>query len=290
MPMTAQLELRPLGQALGTEVLGVDLAHLDGETFAWVQRAFAAHPVLVFREQNLSAEALAAFGARFGRPRPHSLINYRYPGCDEVSYLRNVDDARKIDWFGVKRATAWHTDSTYETELPLLAILHALEVPRERGGTVFADMYAAYEALSPAMKERLTTLTGLHGHTSGPAGGDLYKNNEAAKTADKEYDEKPWPAITMHPVTGKPILFVNPMHVHGFVGMAKDDAWELVEELARHATQERFTYYHHWRVGDAVMWDERATMHRGAGDYEPSERRVMLRTIVYPTDGVTTAM
>ncbi len=288
--MTAQPELRPLGQALGTEALGIDLAHLDEATFAWIERAFAEHPVLVFREQSLGAADLAAFGARFGKPRPHSLINYRYPGQPDVSYLRNVDDAGKTDWFGVKRATAWHTDSTYEPELPLLAILHALEVPSQRGGTVFADMVAAYEALPAAMKDRLATMTCLHGHTSGPAGGTLYKENEAAKTADKTYDEKAWPAIATHPVTGKPILFVNPMHVHGIVGMEKDDAWELVEELARHSTQERFIYYHNWRVGDVVMWDERATMHRGAGDYEPTERRVMLRTIVYPTEGVTTAM
>ena len=288
--MTAHAKLRPLGQALGTEVQGIDLARLDDEGFAQVRRAFAEHPVLVFREQNLGAADLAAFGARFGKPRPHSLINYRYPGQPDVSYLRNVDDAGNIDWFGVKRATAWHTDSTYEPELPLLAILHALEVPSQRGGTVFADMYAAYEALSGAMKDRLAKMTCLHGHTSGPAGGTLYKENEAAKTADKVYDEKPWPAITTHPVTGKPILFVNPMHVHGIVGMGKDEAWELVEELARHSTQERFIYYHNWRVGDVVMWDERATMHRGAGDYEPSERRVMLRTIVYPTEGITTAM
>ena len=144
--MTAQPQLRPLGAALGTEALGIDLARLGDAGFAWVERAFAAHPVLVFREQSLAAAELAAFGARFGKPRPHSLINYRYPGHPEVSYLRNVDDAGKTDWFGVKRATAWHTDSTYETELPLLAILHALEVPSQRGGTVFADMYAAYEA------------------------------------------------------------------------------------------------------------------------------------------------
>lgn len=287
--MTATLELRPLGEALGTEAVGVDLARLDDDTFARVKEAFTQHPVLVFREQRLSAADLAAFGARFGKPRPHSLVNYRYPGQPDVSWLRNVHDDGKIDWFGVKRATAWHTDSTYEPELPLLAILHALEVPSQRGGTVFADMVAAYEALAPAMRERLSTMTCLHGHTSGPAGGSLYKENEIAKTAENIYEEK-WPAITTHPVTGKPILFVNPMHIHGIIGMAKDDAWELVEALARHATQERFTYYHNWRVGDVVMWDERATMHRGAGDYEPSERRVMLRTIVYPTAGVTTAM
>ena len=287
--MTAQPQLRPLGQALGMEAVGVDLARLGDADFAWIERAFAEHPVLVFREQSLGAAELATFGARFGKPRPHSLINYRYPGQPDVSYLRNVDDAGQIDWFGVKRATAWHTDSTYETELPLLAILHALEVPSQRGGTVFADMRAAYDTLEPAMKDRLASLTALHGHTSGPAGGELYRNNEAAKTADKEYAEKPWPAITRHPVTDRRILFVNPMHVHGFVGMEKDAAWGLIEQLARHATQEQFTYYHSWRVGDVLIWDERATMHRGAGDYEPAERRVMLRTIVYPTEGVTTA-
>ena len=84
-----------------------------------------------------------------------------------------------------------------------------------------------------------------------------------------------------HPVNGRPILFVNPMHTHGFSGMTREEAWPLIEELAEHATQERFVYYHRWRVGDVLMWDERATMHRGAGDYRPEERRIMLRTIVY---------
>jgi alpha-ketoglutarate-dependent taurine dioxygenase len=82
-------------------------------------------------------------------------------------------------------------------------------------------------------------------------------------------------------VSGRSILFVNPMHTHGFLGMRREEAWPLIEELANHATQDRFVYYHHWRVGDVLMWDERATMHRGAGDYNPDEHRVMLRTIVY---------
>jgi len=88
--------------------------------------------------------------------------------------------------------------------------------------------------------------------------------------------------VVNHPVTGRPILFVNPMHTHGFEGMRREEAWQLIEELAAHATQERFTYYHSWQVGDLLIWDERATMHRGAGDYHPEERRIMLRTIVYP--------
>ena len=274
-------ELRPLGEALGTETLGVDLSQpIDDPTFAWIAQAFAEHPVLVFRNQHLGAAELAAFGSRFGAPQRHALVSYRYPGVPEVSWLRNVDDAGDIDWYGVKRATDWHTDSTYEEVLPRLAILHALEVPAAKGGTMFADMCAAYDALSPDMKERLANLVGLHGRSSGPAGERLYGDDKGA--TEKKYDELPRPAVINHPVTGRPILFVNPMHTHGFEGMEREKAWELIEELAAHATQDCFTYYHSWRVGDLLMWDERATMHRGAGDYHPEERRVMLRTIVYP--------
>jgi taurine dioxygenase len=275
-------ELRALGAALGTEVMGIDLSKpLEDPTFAWIQRAFAEHPVLVFRNQDLDAHALAAFGRRFGVPRPHSLVKYRHAECPEVSWLTNVEETGQIDWYGVKRATDWHTDSTFETPLPVLAVLHAKEVPSEKGGTMFADMRAAYDALPEAKKQLLSGLTALHGRSDGPAGERLYGSDKGA--SDRTFQELPWPAVTRHPVSGRPILFVNPLHVHGFVGMTREAAWPLIEELAAHATQERFVYYHRWRVGDVLMWDERATMHRGAGDYRPDERRIMLRTIVYPS-------
>ena len=278
--MTGSPQLRPLGEALGAEAVGVDLARLDDETFSWIARAFADHPVLVFRDQQLGAADIAAFGRRFGVPRKHALVKYRHPDHEEVSWLTNVEEDGRIDWYGVKRATDWHTDSTYEEVLPLLAMLHALEVPSSKGGTMFADMCAAYAALPDAMKLRLAGLVGLHGRTDGPAGEKLYGDGKGA--TEKSYTEVARPAVIDHPVTGRPILFVNPMHVHGFAGMRRDEAWALIEELAEHSVQDRFVYYHSWRVGDLVMWDERATMHRGAGDYHPAEHRVMLRTIVYP--------
>ena len=88
----------------------------------------------------------------------HALVDYRHAEYPEVSWLTNVDKDGNIDWFGVKRATDWHTDSPYEEVPPVLAILHAKEVPSSKGGTMFADMRAAYDALSPEMKERLATL------------------------------------------------------------------------------------------------------------------------------------
>jgi taurine dioxygenase len=278
--MPGSPQLRPLGHALGTEAVGVDLARLDDATFAWIEQAFAEHPVLVFRDQKLGAADIAGFGRRFGVPRKHALLKYRHPDHEEVSWLTNVEEDGQVDWYGVKRATEWHTDSTYEERLPLLAMLHALELPSQKGGTMFADMRAAYDALPEAMQRRLGDLVALHGRTDGPAGERLYGDDKGA--TEKRYTEVAWPAVVAHPVTGRPILFVNPMHVHGFQGMTREEAWPLIEELAAHATQDRFVYYHSWRPGDLLIWDERATMHRGAGDYRPDERRIMLRTIVYP--------
>jgi taurine dioxygenase len=278
--MTNAPQLRPLGELIGSEALGVDLSKpLDDATFAWIRRTFAEHPVLVFRDQNLGAGELAQFGGRFGSPRMHALLKYRHAEHPEVSWLTNVEGDGKVDWYGVKRATDWHTDSTYEADLPILAILHAKEIPSAKGGTVFADMRSAYDALPKAMKDRLSTLVGLHGRSTGPAGERLYGDDKGE--TEKIYDEVRWPAVLQHPVSRRAILFVNPMHTHGFVGMRREEAWALIEELANHATQDRFVYYHHWRVGDVLMWDERATMHRGAGDSDPDEQRVMLRTIVY---------
>ena len=280
--MTAARELRPLGEVLGTEAIGVNLSQpVDAETLAWIEDAFAEHPVLVFRNQNLGPGGVAAFGRLFGKPKLHSLVDYRHAEYPEVSWLTNVDKEGKIDWFGVKRATEWHTDSPYEDVPPRLAILHAKEVPNDKGGTMFADMRAAYDELSQAMKERLDGMTGLHGRDDGPGGIRLY-GADAKQNLDREYREKQRPVVVRHPVSGRSVLFVNPLHMHGFAGMAKDEAWALIDELTELATRERFVYYHSWRVGDVLMWDECATMHRGAGDYRPEERRIMLRTIVYP--------
>jgi taurine dioxygenase len=278
--MTTTPLLRPLGENLGTEALGIDLSRpLDAARSAWISQAFAEHSVLVFRDQDLGAAELAAFGRQFGTPRKHALIKYRHAEHPDVSWLTNVEPDGKVDWYGVRRATDWHTDSTYEDELPLLAILHAKEIPSAKGGTMFTDMVAAYAALPAERREQLANLTALHGRHTGPAGERLYGGDKGM--TEKQYREVAWPAVAHHPVTGRPILFVNPMHTHGFAGMPREQGRALIEELAAHATQERFVYYHHWRIGDVLMWDERATMHRGAGDYRPDERRVMLRTIVY---------
>jgi taurine dioxygenase len=278
-----QLSLRLLGKNLGTEVSGADLAQLDDQTFAAIEDIFRDHPVLVFRDQKLDAHQLAAFGARFGHLREHVLEEYRHPDEPRVSFITNVAKDGGVDKFGQTRASTWHADETYDPpeKLPRLAILHAVEVPHEKGGTLFADMYAAYDTLPVAMKQRLAGMTGRHGYTDGPDGMKLY-GEAYVRGRNKDRSEQLHPAVLPHPVTGRSVLFVNPSHCHGFVGMTNAESEKLILELRDHSTRDDNTYYHRWRVGDVLIWDEIATMHRGAADADPHERRVMLRTIVHP--------
>ena len=277
--MGSPLTVTRLSDALGAAISGVDLREsLDNITFEAIEAALDEHLVILFRDQDLDAPALAAFGQRFGAPRPHALQTYRHPDHDDISYIRNVDDTGNFDPFGHVRATTWHADATYEAELPRLAILHAREMPSSGGGTYFANMCAAYDALPPETQQQLTQRIGLHGYATGPA-GSAYKGK---LDPSQEYPEQRRPGMRHHPRTGRPILFVNPMHVHGFEGLGQDEALNIVEAMAAHATEDRFVYHHHWQVGDVLVWDEQATMHRGAGDSPEGERRVLLRTIVYP--------
>lgn len=273
--------LHPLGDALGMEIGGVDLAAgADPETMRWIDTVFAEHPVLVFRNQQLGAAELLRFAQHFGAPQPHVLQKWRHPDYPEVSYITNVAPDGTIDPAGNNRATAWHADETYNERLPRAAMLHALEVTSAGGGTMFADMRAAFDALPEGMKQRLAPLTGTHRWLAGPARAwTLYRQTEAEA---KAHPERHHPAVLTHPVSGRRILFVNPSHSTGFIGLGPEQGERLVAELCEFAVQDRFTYYHHWQVGDLLMWDELATMHRGAGDAPPTDRRVMLRTIVHP--------
>lgn len=274
--------LAPLDAPFGAQVTDCNLSgSLSADAIEWVERALAEHAVLVFRDQALTAAAMDEFARLFGTPQQHVLEKYRHPEIPAISFVTNVERDGSIDQFGVRRATKWHTDATYEATLPRLAMLHALQVPSAGGGTWFADMRAAWDTLERAEQARLRTLTGLHRFNVGPAGGAAIYAGQRGAEADAFADQR-HAAMRLHPRSGRPLLFVNPSHTFGFEPMARDEGWALVEALTAHATQARLTYLHTWRRGDLLIWDELATMHRGAGDSDPTQPRVMMRSIVYP--------
>lgn len=281
--MIDTLSAKPLGKTIGAEVSGIDASKtLDDRTIQWLADTLAEHAVLVLRNQKLDAGQLGVLGRRFGVPKPHLLEGYQHPDFPEVSLVTNVTPDGKIDPFGVKRATTWHSDETYKETTPRLAMLHGIEVPADGGGTLFADMRAAFDSLPAATRERLRNMKALHKFTAGPADArSAYAMRVSPEQLSNLID---WehPAVVRHPGNQREILFVNPSHTHGFVGLVPDEGTALVEELGAHSVQPDFVYHHRWRVGDLVIWDEVSTMHKGAGDSPPDQRRVLMRTIVHP--------
>lgn len=266
--------------SLGFEIEGADLsAGLDAAGFARIQQAFARHPVLVFPGQSLTAPAVAGFARRFGRIVPGVLEKYRHPEAPEISYLTNVEADGSVDRFGVERASAWHYDGSFAEAPPICAMLHALQIPSSGGGTLFADMYRAYETLPAKLKAEAERLVTVNHYGLGPEGGDYY-DRIAPDRWSELYAPVQRPLVMRHRLTGRPYLAFCMIHTAGFVGAPHADGRQRLQDLLAHATDPANVYYHRWRAGDLVLWDEHATMHRNAGDFPPEQPRVMLRAMV----------
>lgn len=266
--------------SLGFAIEGAELGGgLDAAGFARIEAAFARHPVLVFPGQSLSAPEVSGFARRFGRIVPGVLEKYRHPDAPEISFLSNVEADGSVDRFGVERASAWHYDGSFAAAPPVCAMLHALQIPSQGGGTLFADMYRAFETLPPALKAEAERLVTVNHYGLGPEGGDYYDRIAPDRWAEL-YAPVRRPLVMRHRLSGRPYLEFCMIHTAGFVGLTHAEGRQRLQDLLEHATAPANVYYHRWRPGDLVLWDEHATMHRNAGDFPPEEPRVMLRAMV----------
>ena len=275
-----RVEIVPAGAALGAEVRGVDIARLDERTLETVRRAWHEHLVLLFRDQEVTDEEQIAFSQRFGEldDAPINKLGRPWlPGQPKMNVISNiVERGAPIGALGAGEAI-WHTDMSYREEPPAAAILRAIEVPEAGGDTWFANMYAAYEALSPAMKDRVAGLRILHDSS-------LDSTGERRKGAPRIADPRAapgarHPAVRRHPETGRPALYLGRRRNAFIVGLGLAESERLLDELWAHATQPRFTWAHRWRAGDVVMWDNRCTVHRRDA-FDERLRRRMHRTQV----------
>ena len=269
----SQVEIVPVGAALGARVEGVDLSEeLDGKTFGVIRTAFLDHQVLVFPDQSLDPERQVRFTSRFGAVEPHPLRTRRSPqGFPQVMILENrpgVPGARN---------DVWHLDVTCTDEPPALGVLHALKVPGGgKGDTQFCNMYAAYESLSPGFQQFLSGLGGLHS-----AEGLASRFNNAHSDALPITDVPApicHPIVRTHPQTGRRALFISVLEVITFDDMTREESAPILEYLYEQATRPERVYRHRWSEGDVVMWDNRCVMHYGVHDYDDTVPRVMHRT------------
>ena len=258
-------------------VTGVDLSKvIDDGLEAFILPAWREHPVLHFPGQSFEPTQLRRFGEIFGVPEPEPPMNAKYLHADEdaVSYVGNVlPDGTAYPW-GNQRATSWHSDQSYIKTSVSAGVLHCMKIPDSGGGTMFCNMYAAYEALSDEIKSKITGRQALHCYNRGIGGS-------AGPPLDKEkHGEWPvvrHPIVRTHPLSGRPALYVNRIHTFDIEGLPEGEGRDMLDTLISHATEDAFVYYHPWKVGDAVLWDQRCLMHRSAADYPTDQERLLMR-------------
>jgi taurine dioxygenase len=256
------MEIRPLSDAVGAEVIGLDLgAPMSEATFATIHQAFLDYCLLVFRDQDLTPDQHVAFSARFGPLTTHVIDQFLLPGYDQILRISNKKDAQGKNVGLVDAGRYWHSDLSYAEVPSLGSMLYALEIPPagKGGDTLFANLRVAYEALPQAMKDRLEGLQAVY-MTSRQR---IRDDDRVRLNVDQEAAVPPaeHPVVRTHPETGRKALFVNPGHTDQIVGMDPAESRALLEELFAHATDDAFVYRHKWRLKDLVFWDNRCLMH-----------------------------
>jgi taurine dioxygenase len=277
----ATLRIVPSGSALAADIEGVDLnAPLDAATMAAIKQAWNDHSVLRFRGQHLDDAHLMAFSEHFGTldgvPIAAGHANAQ-PQTGFVTVISNIIiDGKQIGGLGAYESI-WHTDMSYNERPPYASFLFSIEVPPSGGDTGFANMSAAYDALPEDLKARIEGLGCKHDASRNSAGELRRGYSEVSDPRDAPGAVHP--IAVRHPVTGKRCLYLGRRKNASIPGLSLEDSESLLDALWAHATQPRFTWYQQWRVGDLVMWDNFATMHRRDA-FDPDSRRLMRRTQV----------
>ena len=241
------MELRRLTPGFGAEVKDIDLSgDLDTDTIEAVYNALVDYKVLLLRAPELTPDQHMALGRRIGEIEVHAFFPNLGEGFEQVSVL---------DSEAGNTATMWHTDETFLEHPPMGTLTQAKILPDVGGDTLFADSAAAYNALSPNMKQYLEGLTAIHDLGKIAELRYRFGSGDAQNLADAVLAERrtAHPVVRTHPETGAKSLFVNPTYTRWIVGLPPDESDMLLGFLYRHTVKEQFTYRHQWAVGDLLM-------------------------------------
>ncbi|MBX9904748.1 MAG: TauD/TfdA family dioxygenase [Burkholderiales bacterium] len=279
------MELIPLGPGFAAEVRGAGMADVaaSDEIYAAVRAAFEEHSVLVFRAQPITNELQMAFSRKFG-PLEIAKAASRGEGTP-FSILTNVEPDGTLVPPGHKeelRAKAnqlWHTDSCFKIPPALASVLSGRTVATTGGETEFTSMRLTWERLPGEMRKKLDNAYAWHDYA--------HSRGKIAPHLASERERSTMPAVSWrmrwrNPVNGRDALYIA-SHTCAIDGMGREEALQLIDELTAFATQPEHIYQHRWQPGDVIMWDNRATMHRGR-PWSVTEPRHMIRTTISATD------
>jgi taurine dioxygenase len=268
--------VKPLSGAIGAEIEGVDLSRpLDNEAFAAIHQAFLDHLVIFVRDQHLTPEQHVAFAQRFGEIVRHPFVK-GLDGHPEIMELRK--EPEETENFG----GLWHSDVTFLEKPALGSVLYSRDVPETGGDTLFANMYRAYETLSPGLRRMLGGMKAMHSatHFYGRQSG-FYRDSATirARHTDEAESEVAHPVVRTHPETGRKALYVNGAFTVRFEDMTEAESAPLLAYLYEHATGPELTCRFRWTPDTIAFWDNRCSQHYALNDYH-GKRRVMHRVTV----------
>ena len=276
------LAVTPLHARFAAQISGVDLRQpLCEDDAQAIREALARHSVLVFRNQHIDTEQHKAFAAIFG---PLEATPSRK--------MVGIDDPVRIIDRGVFKGKGnnknlsvppqpgeeyklWHVDDTYFPQIPHVATLRPEALSPTGGDTSWASMAAAFDSLSPVLRGWLEGLDGVH--TAPDRLRDDLGLREQPKDVQQRYEEQSvclHPLVIRHPQSGRIILFANPMFTTAIDRLSERESDMLLRHLLTEAVRPELVYRHQWEIGDLVVWDELATIHRGPSDV-PAERRLI---------------
>src|SRR5271154_4247288 len=273
------ISIEPSGASCGAVIRGIDLtAGLGAGDAAELRRAWLTHQVIGIPDQALTLEDLERFAATLGPDGEDPYLG------SIAGHPRVVEVRREADETAPVFAEAWHSDWSFLDPPPAGTLLYGKVIPPVGGDTLFANQYAAYDALPDAMKTRIAGLQGIHSARRGYAPSGIYGERDRGRSMAIRYSESAMatqlhPLVRHHPETGRPALFVNMGYTIGIEGMAEDEATPLLIELFTHQSKPEFIYRHRWSTGLLTLWDNRCLLHAATGGYQ-GHRRLLWRITI----------
>ncbi|MFO1322383.1 MAG: TauD/TfdA family dioxygenase [Burkholderiales bacterium] len=273
----------PLTPEFGAEVRGVDLRNpVTPDLVAWIERAMNQHAVVVLRDQQIDDDQQLAFAQALGTLEPTPAVvdghlhRLKHQQMVDISNLEvdgsiiAADDRRRMFNLG---NMLWHSDSSFKATPAKHSMLHARVIPPSGGETEFADMRAAWDALTESQKTLIDPLVCDHSliYSRAALGFDAF--TEVERVA---FTPVPQRLVRRHPGSGRKSIFLS-SHIGTIQGWLRPEAMMLIRELTEHATRPEFVYRHVWQLHDLVIWDNRCTMHRARPFEDRKYKRDMRR-------------
>lgn len=285
------LLIEPTGDVLGATVRGVDAAQpLDGASFARILLALGLHGVLRFPDQHLDLGDLRRFSERFGKIQsPAAAPEGTGEDCAHIGTLSNLKENGR--YIGLPDAGQdWHTDMSYRDVMGFVNVLYGIRIPlrdgRPLGGTEFANMHMAYEALPERVRTQLADATVTHEFEKFWEHMRRDKASTRPPMTEEQRRRRPpvvHPLFLTHPITGRKVLYCNPGYATRINELPERESVEMLDYLFTHQLEPRFRYTYTWSENDLLVWDHLGTIHRAIADYGPDEIRLMRRCQVMAT-------